>query len=162
MQGTPRIRRAEHSIALVLTLVLLATIAGCQGYWARKKEASLLDADLARMQAQTLADEGQLYMVLHTGLTYIHSNGKVDGKDSLTDAILSGRINYRQIDPGERVVGVHGQMGVITGPVHMLVAVGDKERELESVYTAVYWWEGSRWQLATYRSRPIEAPAPAP
>lgn len=147
------------SSAWLAVFSLLIAIPGCQGFSREAREADLLSADRARMVAMVFADEGPLYLSLHNGLTYIHSNGDVDSKDSLMDAIILGRVDYRVLEPGPRVVGLHGQMGVITGPIRIVVAVGDRVIELDSTYTAIYWWEGNRWQLATYRSRPPTAAA---
>jgi hypothetical protein len=148
--------RSGATIALIL--VSLVSLPSCQTYFREKREAEVLAADSARMRAMVGADESALYLALHTGLTYIHSNGNVDTKHSLMDAIVTGRVDYRRIEPGQRIVGFHGHLGVVTGPVGMEVGVEDRVLDLNSTYTAIYWYEGRRWQLATYKSRLVELP----
>jgi hypothetical protein len=143
-----------RKIGVAFVLLVLAG-AGCLGS-GHDRQASALGADRERIEALISADPGQLDRVLHDSLTYTHSNGRTDSKVSLVESLESGGVEYRSIEPRRRSVRVHGDTAVVTAAVRMQVAAGDRELDLTSVYTAVYWWQDGRWQLAAYQSNPAE------
>ena len=118
------------------------------------RAATALAADRARSEAMIAADAERLHALLHDDLTYTHSNGQVDTKASLLRALASGRVDYRAIEPRDLRVRVHGPTAVVTGSVGIVVATPRRQLDLASVYTAVYWWQDGRWQLAAYQSSP--------
>ena len=114
--------------------------------------ASVLEADHARSAAMVEADAEALDARLHSSLTYIHSTGSVDGKRALIDTLLSGRIDYQLIDSPESRARLFEEVAIVSGPVHMRVRADHRTHEIDSVYTAVYWWRAERWQLVAYQS----------
>ena len=114
--------------------------------------ASALEADRARSAAMVEADADALDARLHSSLTYTHSTGLVDGKRALIDGLISGRVDYQLIDSPDSRARLFGEVAIVSGPVHMRVRADRRTHELDSVYTAVYWWRDERWQLVAYQS----------
>ncbi len=104
------------------------------------------------------ADAELLDSVLHSSVSYTHSNGHVDSKDSLIASLTSGRVDYRAIQTREPAVRRYGDTAIVTGPVRIEVAAGGEIYRLTSVFTAVYRWQQDRWQLVAYQSS--SAPPP--
>jgi hypothetical protein len=140
----------QSGTTLLLTAVLL--LACGQRATNSGSGAAVLTADSARIAAMLSANAARLDSVFHNSLTYIHSNGHIDSKESLIGNLLSGRVDYRYVEPDRPLVRVHGDAAVVTGVVRMEVAVGETIRQLRSNYTTANWWEGGRWQLAAYQS----------
>lgn len=89
---------------------------------------------------------------LHPTLTYTHSNGKLDSKTSLIEALRGGGVDYRLIEPIDPHVRVRGESAVLTARVKMEVEAAGQLHQLEMFYTAVYFLEAGVWQLAAYQS----------
>lgn len=138
-------------------LLVLAAALGCARHVPSPvPPAQLVAADAARAAAMVDADRARLDAVLDETLTYVHSNGRVDSKAALVDALVSGRIDYRVIEPGRAAARVFDETGIVTGPVRIEVAAGGRVHRLRSVYTAVYRRRDGRWRLVAYHSSPDE------
>jgi hypothetical protein len=142
---------------LAVVSLLLAGVVACLHTAEHRAEAAL-EADRERVSALIAADAKRLARVLHPSLTYTHSNGGVDTRDSLIEKVVSGRVDYRAIELEQPEVRVRRDTAVVTGPVRMEVVAGERRFRLKSVYTAVYWWEDRRWQLVAYQSSAVTSP----
>lgn len=140
------------------TIAALALLAGaCVRHPPfRIVDSQLLDVDAARAAAMVAGDAEAMDAILDDGLTYAHSNGRIDTKASLIDALASERVDYRVIDVGRRDARIFEHTGVVTGPVRIEVDAGGRRDVLRSVYTAVYWWRDGAWRLVAYHSSPVE------
>jgi len=118
--------------------------------------ADLLSADTARAAAMVDADPKRLDAALDDALTYAHSNGRVDSKASLVDALASGRVDYRAIESGGPTARVFDDTGIVTGRVQIDVTAVGRMLHLRSVYTAVYRRHAGHWRLVAYHSSPVE------
>ena len=123
-----------------------------------KHTVDVLRADHERSTAMIAASAEALDAVLHPSVSYTHSNGRVDSKESLIASLTSGRVDYRAIKTRKREVRSYGDTAIVTGPVRLEVAAGGQIHHLTSVYTAVYRWHENRWQLVAYQSSPAPPP----
>ena len=82
---------------------------------------SLIAADRERADAMVRADAAALERVLSRELRYTHSTGSVDDRESLITSLLAGDVDYLAIRSPAPVVQLHGEVGVIAGPVEMRV-----------------------------------------
>lgn len=146
----------QSGITVLLAGALLLTCGEPRS--ANGGESAVLAADSARVAAMLAADASGLDSLFHRGLTYIHSNGMVDTKESLVGNLTSGRVDYLSVAPESTLARVHGDGAVVSGIVRMEVEAGSTVHRLRSNYTAVYWWESGRWQLVAYQSGAAAAP----
>lgn len=142
---------------LALGSLILAALA-CASGRAADEAADVLATDRARLAAMVAVDLAGLDATLHEGLTYTHSNGRLDTKASLVESLVSGGVDYLDItlDVEAQVpqVRVRGETAVVTAAARMQVAAAGAIHDLTLVYTAVYFREDGRWQLAAYQSAP--------
>lgn len=125
-------------------------------------EAEVLRADRARTKAMVSANRSQLNTWLHDALTYTHSNGQVDTKQSLVERITSGRLDYIAIEYRKPKVRLAGEGAIVETPVWIEVEAGGKIHRVEGAYTAVYRRTWGRWRLVKYESLSVpNAPAGA-
>lgn len=112
----------------------------------------VLQADRFRSDAMVQANPIHLEQTLHDRLTYTHSNGVIDTKNSLVAALISNALDYQSIESKSRSVRMNGRTAIVTGLADIKVA-GDKQvHQMRSVYTAAYWLIEERWQLVAYQS----------
>jgi hypothetical protein len=112
----------------------------------------VLQADRFRSDAMVDANPIHLEQVLHDRLTYTHSNGIIDTKNSLVAALISNALDYQSIESKSRSVRMNGRTAIVTGLAQVKVAGDGQQREFRSVYTAAYWLIEDRWQLVAYQS----------
>ena len=120
--------------------------------------------DLRKLQATRFAalvakDTGTLDNLLSPSLVYTHSNGAVETKEVFIGNIKSGKMVYRSIEPGARMVTVDGAVGVVTGLGDFAVTVAGKEIEAKLRFTDVYvkGIDGS-WREIAWQSLKIDPP----
>jgi hypothetical protein len=139
-----------------ILLVLAGTAACVRHVPSQAVSGDLLRADGARAAAMIDADPARLGLLLDDALTYAHSNGRIDSKSTLVDALTSGRIDYRVVERGQVTARVFDETGIVTGPVRIEVAAAGRVHHLAGVYTAVYRWRDGLWRLVAYHSSPVE------
>src|SRR5262245_64705019 len=66
---------------------------------AASRASEILALDDERFAAMTAGDRAAIERLLADDLTYVHSNGTVDDKASLLEALSSGKLRYLEIDP---------------------------------------------------------------
>jgi len=138
---------------LIFTGLLAIAAAGCASpITSDAWPDAVLQADRFRSDAMVAANPIQLEQVLHDRLTFTHSDGLTDTKNSLVAALVSNALDYRSIDSRSRTVRLNGRTAVLTGLAKMTVAGDGQVFDLQNLYTAVYWLVDERWQLIAYQS----------
>lgn len=118
-------------------------------------QARVLEAEARRLAAMVGGDVEALEPLLDDCLEYTHSNGTVDSKDSLLKSLASGRVDYRQIEPGETKVELRGpDVAVVTRRARFQVALPEKTLDLDLRYEATWNLISGAWKLVAYRSTP--------
>lgn len=135
----------------ILTFVLLC-LSLC--VFAQKADvASLKDAELARFNLMVAKDGAGLEAVLHKDLTYFHSSGASDNKESYIASIFSGKSNYQSIEVVELLTRVYGKTGINTGIVNIMnINAEGKATPLKLRFTDVFVFESGRWQMVSWQS----------
>ena len=113
---------------------------------------AVADTQERRFKAMVDADRAVLDALLADDLVYIHTTGAVDTKASLMDSIVSGRVDYVQLDSDESRQRVAGDAVVVTGTAQLAVVAGGSEHALTIRYTEIYVPAGDGWQLASWQS----------
>ena len=114
--------------------------------------AAVLALDEARFDAQVAGDKARLEELLADELHYTHSNASVDTKASYIDSIISGRVNYRQIDRSGQNATVFGDAAVCTGSATLHVTAGGHDRSLNLRFTDVWVRRSGAWQMVAWQS----------
>jgi len=115
-------------------------------------EAEVLSADDRRFEAMRKEDWPALEAVLADDLTYVHSTARLESKAEHVGNLKAGKPHYRGIAPRDRVVRVHGGVGVVNGVSEMHVENAGKEQRFTIRYLAVYAKAGSAWRMIAWQS----------
>jgi hypothetical protein len=153
-------RRRPDAIIGVATVVATVTVAvavaaaavACAASGGLRTGSAVLAADSARIEAMVSANRAELEVTLHPSLTYTHSNGKLDTRETLIESLVGGDIDYLSIETIEPQVRLRGETAVLTSNVRMQVEAAGRVHDLEMAVTAVYFFAEGRWQLAAYQS----------
>jgi hypothetical protein len=132
---------------------LLGTLAA--GAWAAAAdgaESEVLKREEARFTAMVKADVAGLEDVLADDLTYVHSNGNLDGKRDFIEAVRTGRSTYHSFDREGVAVRLYGDTAVVTGRGHVLVQAAGAELDLRLFFTDVYVRRGGKWRMVAWQS----------
>jgi ketosteroid isomerase-like protein len=117
-------------------------------------EREILEADDIRVKGLLSNDIDAVEKLLGDDLTYVHSSGRLDTKETYMDALRSGRTRYLTMDLSEVEVRGLGDTGVITNIFDAKVQTANGEVTLHSRALLVYAKRDGRWQLIAYESTP--------
>jgi len=136
--------------------LLLAALLALLALPAAADPEAIRDVEAVRYRAMVQGDLETLDRVLADDLVYTHSNGRVDGKESLLGALRDGILDYRRMELGEVSIRAWGEAGVVTGMVtmHVSVKAGEETRDLTlpARFTAVYRYGETGWRLVSWQS----------
>lgn len=114
---------------------------------------SLKDAELGRFKVMIAKDRTGLEAVLHNDLTYFHSSGASDNKETYIASIFTGKSNYLSIEAAELLTRVYGKTGINTGILNILTINAEgKETLLKLRFSDVFVFESGRWQMVSWQS----------
>ncbi len=123
--------------------------------------AALTAADEERLAATKLGDATRLGAILSDDLHYAHSNGKVDTKAVLIDALSARKSVYESFDYKERKFTLIGAgLATMTGRVLVKVGPPGKPNDLDLSYLALWREENGKWRFLAWQSCKIPPPAP--
>jgi len=115
--------------------------------------ASILAAEDARFAAMIAANASEMHRWLAPDLEYVHSTGEIENRDHLIDSIVSGRLRYIAIEPGERHVTHLGEAtAIVRGPARIRAVTGASSLDFQIRYLAVYVFVDGAWQLHAWQS----------
>jgi len=123
-------------------------------------EDDIIQLEERRRAAMVGADTATLDEILHGGLTYMHSTGGADTKQSYLDGVGSGAFDYRQVDAEDRTIKLHGDIAFVFYHMKADVIIRGNPRFLDNRVLAVYVKEGGAWKLIAVQSGAIPEPAP--
>ncbi len=107
-------------------------------------QKEILAAMGAWKQATLAKDGATLENLLHSDLTYCHSNGRTQTKADVLDDVIGGKSSVVGIDFGDLSVRVYGTAALVKGPVDMLQKSGSTVR-LDILHV---WIKGPRsWRM---------------
>ncbi len=116
-------------------------------------EAVVRALEAQRVEAVLKADTAALERILGPELTYMHSSGVLDTKESFLASLSSGRMKYEGFDESDLRVRVHGDAAVLTGRVTARVQRGGDHLVLDLALTAVYARaEDAGWRLVAWQT----------
>ena len=138
---------------LISLLLLLATQYG----YSQSRELNVLQLEKDRFKAMIGKDSIALERILANDLLYIHSNGVIDSKETLIKNIMSGKLEYLEIDLQQADIRTHSQTAWIHGAARIKVRNGQDTPviELSIRYLDVYKRDEGSWKLVAWQSAKI-------
>jgi hypothetical protein len=123
------------------------------------RAAAVRAADDERTAAFSAADKDKLAAILSDDLRYCHSNGGVDTKASMTDALTSGKTKYKSFEYEERNVTFPAPtIALMSGRVKIKVAAAAGDLDLTLAYLAVWREENGKWRFLAWQSCKLPPP----
>jgi ketosteroid isomerase-like protein len=122
---------------------------------AHAQEARIRQLEDERYRAMLDGDIETLGRLLSDRLSYTHSNGDRDSKESYLQKVRDGYFVYRSVaHPVDRIEVLPGAALVI-GEMHASAEVGGRLAEIRSRALAVWAQEGEDWALIAYQPTPL-------
>src|SRR5688572_8518325 len=118
-------------------------------------EQMIIELDRKRMNAMAQKDVAALKNMLCKGLVYTHSSGRQDTKQSLIDAMESGKTVYTAVVPSEVKAQDTGNAVVLTGVAAISVNSNGKPNSFKVRFTDVYENQNGTWRMITWQSTKI-------
>jgi hypothetical protein len=145
---------------LICTLILVGFGASLHAQTEDAKK--LISIEKRRFDAMVHKDTSLLKILLADSLTFIHSSGVVDGKNSFMKDIGSGRITYMFIIPEKLTATVDGNYAWIYGRanVRFKLAVMTSVIDQYISFVEVYRLYKNQWQMVLCQNARIENNAP--
>ena len=112
----------------------------------------IIELDRKRMVAMAEKDVAALNALLADDLVYTHSSARLDTKQSLIGAMVSGATVYSSVEPSDVVAQDCGDAVVLTGVARIGVSSGGKAMKFGVRFTDVYTKRGGQWQMVTWQS----------
>jgi ketosteroid isomerase-like protein len=117
----------------------------------------IVDLDRKRMQAMAAKDVATLDAVLADDLIYTHSSARLDTKQSLIGAMVSGTTVYTGVEPSDVKAQDLGDAVVLTGIAQIKVVSNGTPNAFSVRFTDVYARRNGGWQMVAWQSTRLPA-----
>jgi ketosteroid isomerase-like protein len=117
----------------------------------------IVDLDRKRMQAMAAKDVATLDAVLAGDLIYTHSSARLDTKQSLIGAMVSGTTVYTGVEPSDVKAQDLGDAVVLTGIAQIKVVSNGTPNAFSVRFTDVYARRNGGWQMVAWQSTRLPA-----
>ncbi|GAB3916917.1 nuclear transport factor 2 family protein [Larkinella terrae] len=134
---------------LLFAGLFISSIAYAQNSAAEK---AVLEVEKQRFEAQVTRNYAVLEKTLGDELTYNHSNGNQDTKQSFIQSLKDGKQSYESIGAQEQTIHLYGNTAVITGVCLVKATNNGQTINTKLRYTDVYVKKGSQWQMVAWQS----------
>ena len=139
---------------LSITSLLIALIATADvSIVSAEDEVRSVQAE--RIRATLESDIDVLEELYADDLVYTHSDGRVDDRLVLLNALRSGFVDYQRIDIVEQTVRVVGKVAIFNGTADFRVQAGDQLNELTLRFTSIYIYRDDGWQFSSWHSSQV-------
>jgi hypothetical protein len=114
----------------------------------------VLKIEKQRFTAMVNNDTSYLNRILADSLLYVHTDGNVDSKQSLLNALANGDLDYKQMELKEVTYKVYDKTIILSGTMNVMVfsKKAGKTLDLNIRYLDVYQYNYSGWQLIAWQS----------
>lgn len=149
------------SILRLLPLVAAATLAACavrsspaDGASANVEQA-VLAAHEQRRVATLAADVAALDSMMTADLTFTHPNGVEESKAEFLGTLRTGALRYQSITDEERRVRVHGDAGIVSGVVRLVLTASGVPVDVRVRFTELWTRESGAWRMVLWHAAPV-------
>lgn len=115
-------------------------------------EKAIKEQDAKRIEALLKADASALETILAKDLTYTHSNGKVDTKESLLEGLKAGTIKYLGVTLADPKYQVYGNTVIVTGLADIKVQSGPNEMAFKARFIEIWTRQRNEWRFAAWQT----------
>jgi hypothetical protein len=122
------------------------------GMDAKNLEREIEALDRQRFRAMEAGDVEALGRLLHEKLTYTHSSGVVDTKQSYLDGVRGKLWDYRKVGDTERRTSIVDGAVLVLSRFEAELFVRGVAKTVDSLALTVWVREGGRWQVAAVHS----------
>jgi ketosteroid isomerase-like protein len=91
------------------------------------------------------ADKTQLIILLQ--LSYGHSSGKVEGKDSFIESLINGKSDFVSIDLSDQTITVNNNTAIVRHILNAATNDGGKPGTVKLSILLVWQKQGKQWRL---------------
>jgi ketosteroid isomerase-like protein len=145
-----------------LYLLLLAFCSMSTISFAQSKEEKAVTASVESLRkAMVDADKATLEKLADTKLSYGHSGGKIENKETFVDNIVSGRSDFVTIELADQTVSVTGNTAIVRHNLNATTNDNGKPAEVHLHVLTVWVKEGNAWKLLARQAVHVTPPAPA-
>jgi ketosteroid isomerase-like protein len=121
---------------------------------ARVTKDGILELEQRRFKAMCDGDAAALGALLHDRLTYTHSSGTVDTKESYTRGVREKLWDYQSIKASNATVSIAGNAALVHCRLRIDVTVRSVPKVVDSVALAV-WVDDGSWKCIAVHSTPV-------
>ncbi|MCW4116489.1 nuclear transport factor 2 family protein [Aurantimonas sp. MSK8Z-1] len=123
----------------------------------RNETTQLLEAlEYRRVAALVAGDGAALDLLLHDGLVFSHTDGRVDDKPAYLARIRSGAVRYFDAVHVVRQVRVIADAAVVLAHLTMQAELADGLRQLNVVTLTVWAHAEGRWQMMAHQPTVVD------
>ena len=115
-------------------------------------EKQILELESQRMKAMVGADTETLKGIYADDLTYTHTSAAEDTKQSMLEALETGRLNYTAMDARDVTIRVYGDTAILTGKAQVKVISSGRDLTFGLIFTDVYTKRDDNWQMVAWQS----------
>lgn len=89
--------------------------------------------------------------LVHSELTYTHTTGITDTKDSYLSKLFAGHYDYKWIKHPISKIHIVGDIALVFGEMHSNLIAGNVEKNLKNKSLAVWKKEHNNWLFYAYQ-----------
>jgi hypothetical protein len=115
----------------------------------------ILALESRRFKAMRSGDVDELDRLLHRQLTYTHSSGVIDSKESYTGGVREKLWDYQTIETSDESVTVYGNTALVHYRLKIGLKVNNVPKVVDSIALTVWVEDEGRWQVAAVHSTPF-------
>ncbi len=130
-------------ILLLFSALTLSLFASAQS----KDETAVADAVTALRKAMLDADSTALVQLVRKELSYGHSSGKLEDKNTFVSALASGRSDFRSIELADQTITVANNTALVRHTLTGQVVDNGKQSDVKLMVLLVWVKEKGKWQL---------------
>jgi ketosteroid isomerase-like protein len=112
----------------------------------------VIGLDAQRMAASAAKDVATLEKLIADDLIYVHSTARMDTKETLIGAMVSGKTVYTGMQPSEVVAQEFGDTVVLSGVCAISVVAAGNPRSFKVRFVDVWNKRPAGWQMVTWQS----------
>jgi ketosteroid isomerase-like protein len=142
---------------LLIAFCTMSTISFAQS----KDEKAVIASVESLRKAMVDADKATLEKLADTKLSYGHSGGKIENKETFVDNIVSGRSDFVTIELADQTVTVTGNTAIVRHNLNATTNDNGKPAEVHLHVLTVWVKDGNAWKLLARQAVHVTPPAPA-
>lgn len=93
--------------------------------------------------------------LVHPEMTYTHTGGITDSKQSYLDKLFSGFYDYKWIEHPISKIQIIGDIALVFGEMHCEVLAGNIQKFLKNKSLAIWRKENNEWLFYAYQPTPL-------